>query len=1439
MSKTSTLFKYSALALVIGLSACEQKQDQDGTLSCTAPQILNDVGDACIEDSDALIVPAANQAVVYYKRQDGDYDGWGLHLWGDEMAEEGISWPAPLLPDGVHSLYGAYFLVDLTTDDWTGFNFIVHSGDTKDISGSDLVYSRVEFGEDVFLFQGVEELFPDPMLEIPVSLSGASAHFIDLLDVSGASIMFPARVESNEFKLWHSATAELVFDEETKTVSGGTEVDMALEPMSDAQAEALPHLSNLTGFWVDATTAEAKTMLKGQLWVVESNAEGEALQVTRVQTPNVLDALYATAAEAVQLGSFDNAGNTQFSLWAPTAQNVEVIVYNDSYVPTETIALTEDSTTGVWSATASSDLTDSYYLYDVDVFHHVTDDIEQHLVTDPYSLSLSINSMFSQVVDLDAASLKPATWTVDRAFADITNPEDISVYETHIRDISISDTTKASASQDGTFMAFTDNTRESMLHLAALRTAGMTAVQILPAFDIATIDEDEGERVDITDTVADYCALSAEATTTATDLGLTCDATIIETALATFDPTTSNAQEFYSHLRAADSFNWGYDPFHYTVPEGSYSTDPRSTARILEFREMVEALHDMDYMVVMDVVYNHTNASGLNEKSVLDKVVPGYYHRRDITSGSVTRDSCCDDTATEHKMMSKLMSDSLVVWARDYQVDAFRFDLMGLQTLASMNDALAAVQAVNPDVYFYGEGWDYGAAGENARGKNASQTNVIDTKQLDGSDNVTYGGIGTFTDRLRDGVRGGGPFDNMDGEEQSLRRNQGLSNSAVANELNLVGSVDPDAGTDDDDLKTPDLELAENVLKNADLVRLGLAGNLKTFGFESYEGTSVNGSSVEYGDNAAGYADDPQQIVNYVSKHDNQTLWDIIAYKAADTVTSADRARMQALAVATGAYAQGVPFFHMGVDLLRSKSMERDSYDSGDWFNKVDFANNADSNWNVGLPREDKDGSNWDIIETIVADVDSDPSVIDVQWMRDQFLEMLEIRSSSPLFRLTTADEIKSRVGFHNTGTDQTAGVIAMSIDDGTNAPSDLDTNYDAIVVIFNYTDASQDVVIDGAAGFTQHIVQSETTGVAFDAGSSTFTVPALSTVVFVADQGPSQGTGIPAGDVAPYGDTTLYAVGAISDWTHVYDGYYAGDDVYKFAVNLEAAGTFAFRFADASWGSSTNADSFTNGAGSAFALVAAGDGDNNFSITVGAGEEGEYEFTLDLSEAAAEVTIEAKDYALALDVYVRGTVIDWNPIPDGLFAYNDAGDYSVWIDVAAGDYIFKVGDAGWTAGTNFGAGSITDVTLSEAMPLDGSGDINITIPTNNYYEFKLDTAKSLTAPELTVTEDTAPQGDLYIRGSMNGFGATDLMSYEGLGIYSLELTLTAATAYQFKVAHADWGDANWGFGTDTTGTDFALTDNGGNFEFTTTTAGNYVFTFDAFNTVVNVALAP
>ena len=225
---------------------------------------------------------------------------------------------------------------------------------------------------------------------------------------------------------------------------------------------------------------------------------------------------------------------------------------------------------------------------------------------------------------------------------------------------------------------------------------------------------------------------------------------------------------------------------------------------------MVKSLNADGLRVVMDVVYNHTTAAGQDPKSVLDRVVPGYYQRLN-DKGEIETSTCCSNTASEHAMMEKLMIDSVVTWAREYKVDGFRFDLMGHHSKQNMLNLRAALDALTLEkdgvdgksIYLYGEGWNFGEVANNARFVQATQANMAGT------------GIGTFNDRLRDAVRGGGPFDGGD----DLVRNQGLINGLWYDPNEKVQGP---GGPSEADRKA-------ELLLSADQVRVGLAGNLADY----------------------------------------------------------------------------------------------------------------------------------------------------------------------------------------------------------------------------------------------------------------------------------------------------------------------------------------------------------------------------------------------------------------------------------------------------------------------------------------------------------------------------------------------------------------------------------------------------------------------------------
>lgn len=842
------------------------------------------------------------------------------------------------------------------------------------------------------------------------------------------------------YSLYYSpdATLELSAD----GIKNGTEIPLTYVK-SGARAEIIdkfPHLGAYTALTVnEADWGAEKEALKGQLAAVVRDANGKVVDVSGVQIPGVLDDLYHYTG---QLGVTFESSTPTLRVWAPTAKSVSLSLFDTAdSTSVKNLPMQLDSTTGVWSISGDDSWKGKYYLYEVKVFVPSTNKIETNLVTDPYSISLSINSKRSQIVDLRDAALKPEGWDAIAKPA-LAAPEDVVLYELHIRDFSISDKTVPEELR-GTYKAFTVADSNGMKHLTTLAQAGLTHIHLLPAFDIASVNEDKSTWK-----------------------------TVDETQLASAAPDSDAQSIAVSTITGTDGFNWGYDPLHYTTPEGSYSTNPNDTTRIVEFRDMVQALNRSGLRVVMDVVYNHTNASGQTANSVLDKVVPGYYHRLN-GDGGVEKSTCCENTATEHEMMRKLMIDSLTTWAVDYKVDGFRFDLMGHHMLADMQAVRAALDSLTLEkdgvdgksIYVYGEGWDFGEVAGNSHGKNATQLNIAGT------------GIGVFNDRLRDAVRGGNPFN--DPREQGFTT--GLFFSANENEK-----------------RTPEDQL-DKLNSYSDWIRIGLAGNLTDYEITRANGDLVPANLVLYGKLPAGYTADPQENIIYASAHDNQTLFDAIQVKVPAEASLADRIRMNNLALSIPMFSQGVPFFHAGDDILRSKSFNPNSYNSGDWYNKLDWTYES-NNWGVGLPLEGT--GQWDIYKPLLADPTIAPAKTDIESASAVFREFLSIRKSSALFRLQTAEQIKKSVSFLNTGPDQVPGLIVMHLSDN----SGIDENYKDIVVIFNsrpeavtFTDAS----LSGLNYILHPIQQNSADAITKTASYSadTFNVPARTTAVFVIEE--------------------------------------------------------------------------------------------------------------------------------------------------------------------------------------------------------------------------------------------------------------------------------------------------------------------------------------------------
>ncbi|WP_298462285.1 pullulanase-type alpha-1,6-glucosidase [uncultured Cellulomonas sp.] len=829
-------------------------------------------------------------------------------------------------------------------------------------------------------------------------------------------------------------------------VTGGVEQPLTWvgDSLPPELAQRWPHLADLALLRVPDAVA-ARTALLGAL-AVSAEVDGAFVDATGLQVPGVLDDLYAADARDAELGvSWDDAGVPTLRLWAPTARSVTLHLFDDPDAPPpgQTVPMTLDVGTGIWTVVGAPGWDRRFYLYEVEVFVPSTGQVEHNVVTDPYSVSLAANSTKSQVVDLSDPDLEPAGWDAVGTQAPPT-PERIDLYELHVRDFSIGDES-VPAEHRGTYLAFTHPETDGMQHLRALRAAGLTTVHLLPTFDIASIEEVRAEQA--------------------------------EPQIPQAAPDSPAQGEAVLEVAADDAFNWGYDPWHYNAPEGSYATDPDGARRILEYRQMVQGLNGAGLGVVNDVVYNHTAAAGQADRSVLDRIVPGYYHRL-LEEGSVATSTCCPNTATEHAMMEKLMVDSVVLWATQYKVDGFRFDLMGHHSRDSMLAVRAALDALTPQddgvdgsqVYVYGEGWNFGEVADDARFVQATQANMAGT------------GIGTFSDRLRDAVRGGGPFD----EDPRV---QGFGSGLL---------TDPNGAAVNGDAAAQRAAL----LLAMDQIRVGLAGNLAAYTFTGRTGETVTGAQVPYNGQPAGYTADPQENVLYVSAHDNETLYDSNAFKLPPGTSMADRVRMQQLALSTVALGQGVSFFHAGSDILRSKSLDRNSYDSGDWFNALDWSLQS-NNFGVGLPPAPDNEAKWPFMQPLLADPALVPTPTDIAASAARFRDLLAVADSSPLFSLTTAQQVQAKVRFHNTGPDQVPGVIAMHLDD--TAGVDVDPALDGVLVVFNASDEPVSLTLDELTGHAFALspaladgADDVVRGTTWDPASGTVTVPARTTAALV-----------------------------------------------------------------------------------------------------------------------------------------------------------------------------------------------------------------------------------------------------------------------------------------------------------------------------------------------------
>ena len=380
-----------------------------------------------------------------------------------------------------------------------------------------------------------------------------------------------------------------------------------------------------------------------------------------------------------------------------------------------------------------------------------------------------------------------------------------------------------------------------------------------------------------------------------------------------------------------NKFNWGYDPKNYQAPEGSYSTDPYSgTLRIEEMKEMIKALHDAGIGVIMDSVYNHTYSL---EDSCFTKTVPGYYYRQKADGSVASTSGCGNDTASERSMFRKYMIDSVTYWAKEYHIDGFRFDLMGIHDIETMNLIRAELDKINPEILMYGEGWDLGDV--LPQDQEALKVNMKDMDTR----------IAAFSDDMRDGLKGH------------------VFSADAGGFINYNGKWNKDDGK----------PYSMGELK--ELVKSGIVASTKHDG--------IDYSKIYY--SSGTWAKEPTQTVNYVSCHDNNTLWDRIWLSQPDA-SEEERIKMDKMGNFFILTSQGMTFLHAGEEMLRSKP-------------------SASFNVEDGITPEDFDENSYK----------SPDSVNQMVWSRksqyknvvEYYKGLIKLRREHPAFRMATTAEIQ------------------------------------------------------------------------------------------------------------------------------------------------------------------------------------------------------------------------------------------------------------------------------------------------------------------------------------------------------------------------------------------------------------------------------------------------
>lgn len=869
----------------------------------------------------------------HYKRADGEYKGWEMWLW--DM-------------DGITTLDPPY---DLVVDEANGdavCEFKVKTGTCK------IGYIVRKNGWEQ------KDVAHDQHINITGVLSGTVDFYVESgVPTQPTKTDIPTRqqlMDKGNLVLGNDVTTGIVVVSANYKVSytGSPELDVNMSELPDRELTLNDFvISNRdgeipvtgvrsAGQHIYLTLGETLDVCRGYNVVFEGRQY--AVSIPNRYTKEEFTSVNTYTGD--DLGATYSADKTTLRVWAPLSLEMNVNLYHTGDPATEeepyqVVPMTKD-VDGTWIATLDGDMNGVYYTYGV-----TTDNNTNVEACDPYARTTGVNGKRAMIIDLDATD--PEGWDKD------TNPHagenftDAVIYELHVRDASMHESSGVSDANKGKFLGIiepdTKTPNGKPTGLSHMVDLGVTHVHLLPIYDFGSVKEDKLD-----------------------------------------DPDTPH-------------FNWGYDPVNYNVPEGSYSSDPYDGfKRVVEMKQMVKGLHDAGLSVIMDVVYNHVYDSG---NFCFNKIVPGYFSRPDANFSG-----CGNDTASELPMTSKYIIDSVYYWADEYHIDGFRFDLVGLIDVDTINGLMNKVKAERPDVVYYGEGWVMDANNKVTLCTQGNSTLVP--------------GFAFFSDSIRNLLKGG-TFNGV---------TAGFISGGTASVYELLACFQ------------------------------GMPKWCKT----------------------------PTQSINYISCHDNNTLYDHITMVTNPLgYTAEQRVSVNKLGAAFIMTAQGIPFFMAGEEILRSKP-------NGKWV--VDEETGKETYVLSGTFNENSYNAP-DLVNAIKWQDLEDPAY---QAVYQYYKGLIAFRKAHPALRLTDANTVKSNVTEVKTGSDK---VVAYNIKGGVNGEEAAN-----LMCIFNSTKEAYDVKLPD--GNWKIYVNGEYAGTdILGFANGTLKVDALSAFVLVQD----------ADDVAAPGD--------------------------------------------------------------------------------------------------------------------------------------------------------------------------------------------------------------------------------------------------------------------------------------------------------------------------------